>query len=188
MSDFKKVDDIQLLKDAVNGNPDAYGELYERYSTLIFRFLYAHSGNRLDAEDLTEDVFLRVWRSLPAYRERGIPFKAYLFRVARHALIDHYRKAGHQQRTVSTEDVLLYDQEPGPAEVVSSNLEQARIGEALTRMQNDDYRVVLIMRFLLDFSPDEAAQAMGRSIGALRVLQHRALQALRSLMDGNEYL
>lgn len=186
MSNLKLVDDIQLLKEAINGDSDAFGELYERYSAVIFRFLYAHCSNRLDAEDLTEDVFLRVWRSLSAYRERGIPFKAYLFRVARHALIDHYRKAGHKQGVVSTEDVLLYDQEPGPAEVVSSNLEQARIREALSRMQNDDYRVVLIMRFLMDFSPEEAAQAMGRSIGALRVLQHRALQALRVLLDGNE--
>ena len=183
MSDYKQADDILLLKAAIDGDPDAFGELYERNAAVIFRYLYAHLGNRLDAEDLTEDVFMRVWRSLPSYREYGVPFLAYLFRVARHALIDQYRKSGQKKQQVSTEDVLLLDHQPGPAEVVFANLEQDQIHGALRKL-NDDYRTVLVLRFLSDLSTEETAQAMGRSPGAVRVLQHRALGALRSLLEG----
>ena len=183
MPSFNKVDESQLVKAAINGDPDAFGELYELYAAAVFRFLYAHMGNRLDAEDLTEDVFMRVWRSLPAYREQGIPFQAYLFRVARHAMIDTYRKSGQNRQTVSTEDVLLPDHQPGPAEQVGASLEQQQMRETMSHL-NEDYRTVLILRFFMDFSTEETAGAMGRSPGAVRVLQHRALLALRSLLDG----
>ena len=94
MSNLGEVDDIQLLKTAQDGNAEAFGELYERYAQRVFRFLYAHLNNQQDAEDLTGEVFLRVWRALGNYKERGVPFLAFLFRIARNALIDHYRRTG----------------------------------------------------------------------------------------------
>jgi RNA polymerase sigma-70 factor (ECF subfamily) len=184
MADIPVVEDHQLLKSAQDGNTEAFGMLYERYADRVFRFLFAHMDNRLDAEDLTEDVFLRVWRSLPNYREQGVPFLAYLFRIARNALIDHYRRSGPVKNQVSIEDLSLHDGNPGPGESAISSLEREELRVSLEQLR-EDYRMVLVLRFLSELSPEETAQVMGRTPGAVRVLQHRALSALRSMLDGN---
>jgi RNA polymerase sigma-70 factor (ECF subfamily) len=184
MSDLPAVEDYQLLKSAQDGDTEAFGRLYERYADRVFRFLFAHVDNRLDAEDLTEDVFLRVWRSLPNYREQGVPFLAYLFRIARNALIDHYRRSGLTKNQVSIEDLSLHDGNPGPGESAISSLEREELRVSLEQLR-DDYRTVLVLRFLSELSPEETAQVMGRTPGAVRVLQHRALSALRSMLDGS---
>jgi len=177
-----EIDDAQLLKQSQEGDPEAYGVLYERYAPRVFRYLYGHMSNRLDAEDLTEEVFLRVWRSISNYRDQGVPFLAYLFRIARNALIDHYRRNASTKQDASVEDIILRDQGPGPGEAVTSMLEHEKLRRTMGRLR-DDYRTVLVLRFLGELSPEETAQVMGRSAGAVRVLQHRALLALRKLME-----
>ena len=187
MSNWNEVEDIQLLKIAQEGNTEAFGAIYERYAEKVFRYLNAHLGNGLDAEDLTEEVFIRVWRSLPDYRERGTPFLSYVFRIARNALIDHYRRERRLVGQLSSEDVVIADQKPGPGEILSDQMERQELREALEGLK-EDYRTVLIFRFLADLSPEDTALAMGRSAGAVRVLQHRALGALRTrleMMRGN---
>lgn len=181
MSSTPQQDDIRLVQAAQRGDAQAFGDLYERHARAVFRFLYAHIQNRQDAEDLTEEVFLKVWRALPGYREQGIPFQAYLFRIARHALIDLYRKSGRGHQQVSTEDIPLHDENPGPAEAFLNMMEQERLRTALGRL-TEDYQTVLVLRYLMDFSAEETAQVMSRSAGAIRVLQHRALSALRMAM------
>jgi RNA polymerase sigma-70 factor (ECF subfamily) len=182
VSNWQDVDDIQLIAIAQGGDADAFGELYERYATRVFRFLFAHLSNRMDAEDLVGDVFLRVWRALPNYQEQGVPFLAFLFRIARNALIDHYRKAGKSKQDVSIEDITIEDGDPGPGDTVITNLEHEQLRQTLGQLR-EDYRTVLVLRFLSELSPDETAEVMDRSAGAVRVLQHRALAALRKLMD-----
>jgi RNA polymerase sigma-70 factor (ECF subfamily) len=176
------VDDPQLLQLAREGDAEAFGKLYELYADRVFRFLFAHVDNRYDAEDLTEDVFLRVWRSLPNYREQGVPFLAFLFRIARNALIDHYRRSSPVKRQVSIEDLSLQDHNPGPSESAIDSFEREELHLTLEQLR-EDYRTVLVLRFLSELSPEETAQVMGRSPGAVRVLQHRALAALRAMLD-----
>jgi RNA polymerase sigma-70 factor (ECF subfamily) len=180
----ERIDDRQLLTFAKDGDAEAFGILYERYADRVFRYLFAHVDNRLDAEDITEDVFLRVWRSLPNYREQGVPFLAFLFRIARNALIDHYRRSGQAKGQVSIEDLALRDHNPGPGESALSSLEREELRVSLEQLR-EDYRTVLVLRFLSELSPEETAQIMGRSPGAVRVLQHRALASLRTMLDGD---
>lgn len=184
MSTWQELDDRQLLISAQDGNAEAFGALYERHAQSIFRFLFAHLDNRLDAEDLTEEVFIKVWRALPKYREQGIPFLAFLFRIARNTLIDHYRRGGSEKQQVSLEDVSLRDGEPGPAERVLASFYHEEIRKTLNALR-EDYRTVLVLRFIIELSPEETAQVMNRSVGAVRVLQHRALAALRALLVGS---
>jgi RNA polymerase sigma-70 factor (ECF subfamily) len=183
MSDMLDADDTQLIQQARTGDAEAFGELYERHSQAVFRFLYAHCDNRQDAEDLMEDVFLRVWHSLAAYREKGVPFIAFLFRIARNGLIDHYRRSKPLRQVTSIEDIPLIDRLPEPGETMIANLEHQEVRMILEQLR-EDYRTVLVLRFLSELSPDETAHVMGRSVGAVRVLQHRALTAMRELMDG----
>ena len=184
MPDWQDIDDVQLIVLAQDGEADAFGELYERYVQTIFRFVYVRLDDRRDAEDLTEEVFLRVWQSLPNYREQGVPFLAFLFRIARNAVIDFYRSSkssGHQE---SIEDSLVQDLHSDPGEQAITNLEHQELRQVLDNMR-EDYRMVLVLRFLSELSPEETAQVMGRSTGAVRVLQHRALSALRNILEGS---
>ncbi len=172
----RQFDDEQVIKRVKNGDVEAFGILYEQYAEVIFRYVYSHLDGRLDAEDLTEEIFLRAWRALPKYDERGLPFTAFLFRIARNSLIDHYRSHKIVQ---SIEDVELQSHEAGPEEVVEVRIENGNLREMLAKLR-EDYRNVLIFRFLSGLSPEETAQVMQRSVGAVRVLQHRALAALRA--------
>jgi len=185
VTDEQSRDDIQLIQAAQQGDTQAYGELYERYAIRVFRYLYSHLDNRLDAEDLTEDVFLRVWRTLGNYKEKGVPFLAFLFRVARNALIDHYRRSAKGEEDVSIEDLYLRDQTPGPVDAVMAIMEHQQLRSMLMELR-EDYRTVLVLRFLSELSPEETARAMGKSSGAVRVLQHRALAALRGIIEDRQ--
>ena len=182
MSNWHEVEDIQLLQIAQKGNTDAFGEIYERNAEKVFRYLSAHLDNGLDAEDLTEEVFIRVLRSLPDYRERGTPFLAFVFRIARNVLIDHYRRERRKKEQVSADEVPIQDHKPGPVELLSIQTERLELIKALDSLR-EDYRNVLVLRFLSDLSPEETAQVMGRSAGAVRVLQHRALSVLRTQIE-----
>lgn len=183
MPAYSQVDERTLLSQAQAGDVDAFGELYERNAARVYRFLLAHLGNHQDAEDLTADVFYRTWRSLPTFHERGVPFQAFLLKIARNALVDHYRRSSVVAfaSLEESEDVI-----PGaatqPVDVVLSHLESQYLHHVLDRLR-PDYRLVLALRFISDLSPEETARVMQRSVGAVRVLQHRALSALRILLN-----
>lgn len=185
MSDWQSVNDNQLIQFARQGDVQAYGEIYNRYMVKIYRFYCAHLDNPHDAEDLTEEVFLRVWRALSTYEEKGIPFYALLFQVARNGLIDFYRRSVQSKQLVSIDDVSIPDIGTDPGEILLKNFRHKELREAMKELR-EDYRTVLSLRFLSGFSPEETAKAMGRSQGAVRVLQHRALAALRELINGNK--
>lgn len=182
MSDPQVVEETQLLEAAQSGDATAFGQLYERYAERVFRFLYSHMSDRMDAEDLTEEVFIRIWRSMPNYRQQGVPFISFVFRIARNALIDHYRKVGRKGTSTSLDSVVLHDHKPGPAEHVDMAIESQELRQVMSTLR-EDYRTVLVLRFLNELSPEETAQVMGRSSGAVRVLQHRALSALRDALE-----
>jgi RNA polymerase sigma-70 factor (ECF subfamily) len=178
-------DERELLKQAQAGEADAFGDLYERYAPAIFRYLYARLHDRLEAEDLTGEVFLKAWQFLPRYSQRGVPFQAFLFRIAHNALIDQYR-SGHRSKSSESPELVerLPDPQPGPPDRFSASLERQEVFGKLEQL-SQDYQSVLILRFISDLSPEETAHVMKRSSGAIRVLQHRALAALRKLLSEN---
>jgi RNA polymerase sigma-70 factor (ECF subfamily) len=185
MLNWQAVDDDQLLKIAKEGETEAFGELYERHIQAVFRFLYARLNNRLDAEDFAEEVFIRAWNSLSTYDERGTPFLAYLLIIARNVLIDHYRRNGRSPQHVSIEDLPLSDLNPDPGEITTTNFKHQELHKAISELR-EDYQEVLVLRFINELSPTETAQVMKRSAGAVRVLQHRALAAIRKTL-GEKY-
>jgi RNA polymerase sigma-70 factor, ECF subfamily len=178
----RETSDQELLVGAQGGDTDAFGELYQRYARILFRFIYAHLNDRLDAEDLTEEVFLRAWRSIASYQEQGVPFLAYLFKIARNVLIDFYRRVGRSGGHMSIEDRSIQSLQPDPGETAITNLEHQELRSTLTKLR-EDYRTVLVLRFLSGLSPEETGEVMGRTPGAVRILQHRALSALRNLLE-----
>jgi len=180
MPDWQDNADSVLIQRAQQGQSEAFGELYQRYATVIFRFVCLRLGNNEDAEDLTEEIFMRALHNLARYDDRGIPFAAYLFQIARNALIDHYRK--NRNSLSSIDDLDIRGGDPGPEESVSHRIEFQDLQRIMENLP-EDYRNVLILRFLSGLSPEETAIMMDRSEGAVRVLQFRALAALKKLLQ-----
>lgn len=180
-------EDALLIEKAQNGDVNAFGELYERYAASIFRFIYSQTLHRLDAEDITADVFLRAWQALSRYQDQGFSFSPFLFRIARNALIDSRRKRSYMKEISEDEMLNLPDQMTSePSALLSTKIQHNELVKILSQLR-EDYRTVLILRFFNDLSPEEIAQVMGRSVGAVRVLQHRALSSLRKLIPSQGF-
>jgi RNA polymerase sigma-70 factor (ECF subfamily) len=171
--------DDHLIARAINGDRDAFGDLYERHLSAIYRYVYYRVGEAREAEDVTEMIFLKAWEALERYRPTGAPFRVWLYRIAHNVVVDRYR-------TRKTADA-LDEQHPDRALHPEAHVErdegrQALLG-ALARL-DPAHQQVLTLRFMCELSHAETALTMGRSEGAVRVLQHRALAALRALLNG----
>jgi RNA polymerase sigma-70 factor (ECF subfamily) len=175
------IEDALLVKKAVGGDPQAFGSLYERYFKNIYRFLLAQLNDHHEAEDLTTEVFIKAWRSLPRYRERGYPFSAYLFRIARNAVVDLHRKSRLEIRSIDQVPIKPLVSNP-PGEGLDEAQNERILSECLKRLQ-ETHRTVLILRFMVGLPTAEVGKVMDRSEGAIRVLQHRAIKRLRTLIE-----
>lgn len=165
---------------ARRGDREAIAALYQHYADGIYRYLLYRVGDVELAEDLTADVFLKMIEDLPRYEERGLPFGAWLFRIARARLIDHWRR---QRRRPM---IALDDTDTGPQWIQDIPEDEIAISEMIERalrILTDEQREVVVLRFLVGMSLEEVAQAMGKSVGAIKALQHRALAALARYLE-----
>lgn len=168
--------DAALVTAAKAGSAGAFGELYERYRDAIYRFCLARTGTAHDAEDLVADVFVKALRSLDRYQDRGLPFAAFLYRIARNAAIDRVRVL-KQPLSVDA----LVSEPPSGQDVereAALGVERSILLAALTRLK-PDHREVIVLRFVEGYAAVEVAAMLGRTEGAIRTLQHRALEHLR---------
>jgi RNA polymerase sigma-70 factor (ECF subfamily) len=170
-----------LIQRAVSGNSDAFATLYDTYVEQIYRFIFFRVGDEQTAEDLTSQVFLKAWDNLSSYQIRGLPFSAWLFRIARNNIIDYYRT---YKETTSLESPAV--DKPDPATAVDENVErrlQAEEVRLALQQLTGDQRQVLTLRFIEGLSTEEVAQVLGKRQGAIRALQMRGLQALAEIME-----
>ena len=168
--------DAALVQAAKAGDASAFGELYERYRDAIYRFCLARTGTAHDAEDLTADVFVKALQSIDRYQDRGLPFAAFLYRIARNAAIDRARTL---KQPLSVDGLVV---EPASKQNVELEaglaVEKSILLEALTRLKAE-HRDVVVMRFIEGYAAIEVARMLGKTEGAVRTLQHRALERLR---------
>jgi RNA polymerase sigma-70 factor (ECF subfamily) len=166
-----------LVTRAQQGDPTAFGELYEEYSPLVFRFLRRRvDGSDEVVEDLTEDVFVKVYEKLNRYVERGLPFTAWLYRIAHNHLVD-YLRSRPRYTAHSLDDVAEVAERQAPA-AYGRVLDQQSLEPALARL-TPEQRQAVEHRFLEGLSVAETASAMSRSEEAVKKLQARALANLR---------
>jgi len=155
-----------LLEQAQGGDEDALNEVFRREWRPIFGLAYAALRDRGDAQDVTQEAFLRALRHLDQFQQRGIPFHAYLARIARNLIRDRWR--GPVAATVPLQRVELI--EPGDVDTaVITTDEQAYLRDILAQLP-EDYQTVIHLRILEERSTEEIASLMGRSPGAVRVL------------------
>ncbi len=170
------VDRVVAARDA-----RAFGELYDRFVERVYRYVYFRTGSHTEAEDLTEQVFLKAWEAIGRYRWQGRPFLAWLYRLAHNAHIDHVRS---QRPTTS----LTNDQRPLDLASPSASVELGRaldaevIAGALAELTIEQQQVI-VMKFIEGLDNEQIAQLMDKREGAIRALQMRALMSMRRVLE-----
>ena len=179
---MERADEQRLLVQAQRGDAEAFAALYQAHVQAIYRYVAHRVNDTHLAEDLTADVFTRALQSLDTYQDRGKPFVAWLYRIARARVIDTYRRTG--RRPIEGD----LDEEPlpvDPEDLDASMLRQqaARALRSAIADLTDDQQQVIILRFVEGHRVDVVAQIMGKQPNAIKALQHRALRALASRLE-----
>ncbi|NOZ73134.1 MAG: sigma-70 family RNA polymerase sigma factor [Chloroflexi bacterium] len=172
-------DDNVLVARAQRGDTHAFAKLYDRHLDAIYRYVSLRVPSQQQAEDLTEDIFFRAWQNLKQYRPKR-PFLHWLYRVAHNRIVDEQRRK-HQQDVsldaLNDAGFTTTAETASPLSTVIAQEEIKKLRQALSTMTPDE-QTLLSLRFFEDMSYDEIAPILGKSAGACRVLQHRALKKL----------
>ena len=167
-----KGEELSLIQRAVRGNVDAFGGLYDLYVDRVYRHVYYRIGNVADAQDLTQQVFLKAWQAIGRYRKTKSPFLAWLMTISHNIVVDFYRTK--KDKTDFENDITPDDLESSPEQVAEAKFGQKRLRRAILQLRGDMQQVVLL-RLIEGFQFKEIASLLGKSEGAIRVILHRAL-------------
>lgn len=174
--------DEQLLDRARAYDAEALAAIYDRYEAKIYSYVYHRVGNPSVAQDLTSQVFLRMLEAIQGERAWKTSFSGWLYRIAHNLVIDHYRRRGRATQ-VSFDDVpTLVAKTDDPEHAAERMLAAEGLRTAINRLTEEQAQVVTL-RFLEDLSIAEVAAAMGKTEGAVKALQYRAVMSLRRLME-----
>ena len=168
-------------------SPEAFGKLYDGYATRIYRFIYFKVSSSTDAEDLTAEVFLKAWQYLSEGKEIR-SFSGLLYTIARNQVIDFYRR-DTANKEPKLEDMELENLSDGGK--MKEGLEKMQEATALVKklkLLKDEYREVLTLRYIDELAPGEIAEILNKSGISVRVLIHRALKALKKIIEKSKNL
>jgi RNA polymerase sigma-70 factor, ECF subfamily len=175
--DYSADDDSDLVAKA-RDDQAAFGELYERYVKQIYGYIYFRTGNHHDAEDLTARVFHRALVHISTYVERGVPFQAWLYRIA-HNLVANWHRDRNRRKVVPLDEFIAAGlRSEAPEDTTEFQDEKERLLEAIRRLP-EERQQLLILKFVDRLSNQEIGEIMDRSEGAIKSLYHRTLLALR---------
>jgi RNA polymerase sigma-70 factor (ECF subfamily) len=182
-SNVLELNDREILALASQGDQEAFGALYARYIERIFNYVYYRTGNVHDAEDLTARVFYRALHHINHYTDRGVPFSAWLYRIAHNLIANWHRdRSRHQEIPLDDAPTLHYKGEAPEVALMQGQDQDALL--KLIRHLPAERQQLLILKFVEQMSNAEIGQIMGRSEGAVKSLYHRTLLALRDDLEG----
>lgn len=171
-----------FVQQAIERDASAFASLYDRHVVRIYRHIYYLVNDAREAEDLTAQTFLKAWEAIDRYKERGAPFVAWLLRIAHNLTISYLRaKRDHSL----LEDNVVIDQKMtrNPEEALEQATDENSVRAAVLRLR-EEQRQVIMLRFVEELDYREVAAMIGKSVPAVRVIQHRALGNLRKIMQG----
>lgn len=172
----KEVNIQHLVRLAGAGDKDAFGKLYDTFLDAVYRFVYVRVGSRQDAEDITEQIFISMFTAMSRYVDNGLPFEAWMYRIARNKVTDYYRT---RKSYVQLEEITeIADTHPLPEEQTETVLSGEAVMKSLTKLP-PQYQEIIVLKFIEDKSNEEISSILEKPIVHIRVLQHRAIQALR---------
>lgn len=170
---------------AKTGNKDAFGVLYERYLTKIYNYVYYRTGSVEDAEDLSARVFFRAMSHIGTYTDRGVPFQAWLYRIA-HNLVANWHRDRNRRKIIPLNDYIASTlRSDAPDETAEDNDERGRLLAAIRHLP-EDRQQLLILKFVQRLPNAEIGVIMNRTEGAVKSLYHRTLVTLRDLIEASD--
>lgn len=178
-------DDRQLVADMVaraKQDREAFGELYLRYVDRIYNYIYYRVGNVEDAEDLTARAFHKAMNHIATYEDRGVPFSAWLYRIARNIVVNWHRDNGKRHMVALDDIVQWHVGEGSPEGLIQQTEHEAHLVAAVRRLP-EDRQELLVLKYLHQMSNAEIGEVLGRTEGAVKSLYHRTLQALRDELE-----
>ncbi len=171
---------VRLISKAQRGDPVAFDDLYERYAQGILRYLYLRTREAESAQDLTQEVFIRVLKNIKKFEYRGEKsFLGWLYTIAGNVLIGHVRRK-HGIQTPLDQNLEVVD--PRGQESFASTIERIYLLNAMSQL-TDDQQQVLTLKFFGDLTNQEIATVIGRTEGAVKALQHRAILSLQQIIE-----
>jgi len=171
----------KLIQSAIRGEASAFGLLYDQYQPMIYRFILVKTSRREEAEDLTHQVFLNAWQNIGTYRDTGHPFSSWLYRIARNLVIDYYRTK-KKQVSIDEIDPDIFSTAPNHEIAMEQKLQFAKVTKAILLLKQE-HQDIIIMRFMEELSHKEIAAALGKSEGSVKLLQYRAIQNLKKILE-----
>lgn len=168
------------MRAAQRGDERAFGELYKAYVNDIYRYVLYRVGNVETAQDITAEVFLRAVQGLVRYQDRDVPLLAWLYRIAHARVVDYYRKTRRVGEAQDIEEIEVPTTHDLDASLVL-NFQQRSLREAILKLSPDQQQVIML-RFVEGYNIEQTANALGKSQGAVKMLQRRALQAMRAVL------
>lgn len=171
-----------LIQLARRGDCESFGELYALHVRRVRRHIAYIVKDPEETDDLTSQTFLQAWEALPRYESRGVPFYAWLLRIAHNLAI---ARISRRHATESLSEGMEADTRSSPEEVTEARSEEERLRRAILRLP-EVYRHVVVWRFLWGMEYEHVARLVDRSVGAVRVIQHRALAELRRMLVEHE--
>jgi len=175
---LKRLSDSELVEMAKTGDKDAFGELYERYLDKIYSYIYYRTGNHHDTEDLTARVFFRAMAHIESYTERGVPFQAWLYRIAHNLVANWHRDRGRRKVIPLDEFIAASLKSDAPDQQAEDQEERDALRAAMRRLP-EERQQLLLLKFVDHLSNAEIGVIMDRTEGAIKSLYHRTLIALR---------
>lgn len=166
-----------LVKKAQKGDLEAFGKIYDNLVDSLYRYVFYKVDDKDEIEDILESLFLKVWQNLKKYKEqKGLYFKAWVFRIAHNLVIDYYRT----YREHASLDPRFSDnsKESDPTVLTRQTLNNEFLKEAMEKLKKK-HQQIIIYKFINDFSNKEIAQILKKSEGSVRIMQFRALKALK---------
>ena len=173
-------DEATLVQRAMGHDPEAFGRLYDILIDRVYRHIYYRVGNEQDAEDLTQQVFLKAWQAIDRYKKTASPFIAWLMTISHNLVVDFYRT--RKDRAYLEAEILADGPASNPEQAAEASLEQQRLQRAILKLSSDEQQVI-IMRFIEGFEFSEIASVLNKKEGNVRVILHRALVKLRTILE-----
>jgi RNA polymerase sigma-70 factor, ECF subfamily len=181
--DETHVETWQYVRLAQGGDGEAFGQLYDRYVDMVFRFIYFRVNDRALAEDFTSETFLRALRRISSISYQGRDIGAWFITIARNIVLDHLKSARHRLELTTADTLEGKDHVASTEEAVLGVLQSERLMQAVAQL-GDEQRECVMLRFVHGLSVSETAQVMGKNDGAIKALQHRAVRKLADLVGG----
>ena len=176
---YQVQDEERLIQRAKQHDEAAFAQLYEEYFDRIYRYVALRIGDKMEAEDITQQVFLSAIKAISSFKWKGVPFSAWLFRIAHNQVVDYLRKSKKRVSVHLEESLVASDSDPQEIYERKLNIEKLALAtKKLTLAQ----REVISLRFAAEMSVAQVAEVMGRSEGAIKALQHSAVVALRKAL------